>query len=370
MSKHTTHISEVAVSLILFEIGSTPAFYLGAKAKQDAWLSMAIAAAIGSLLLAIYLAIYRIDPERDLFALCKRCFGKITGTAVALLYGCYFAYEASRNLRDIAEITVLTLLDRTPVFFIALITILVVGNTTRYGPRVLFLTCMALVPVVVCGYMLLVVSIAVSGLLHTSLIFPILENGVRPVWDAAFPEIVSFPFGQMVLFLVFFPLISQKTKINKAIYASYWFIAVFLTIVNQMTILVLGPKLAEKSTIPLFEVVQLIEFAEVIERMDSIFVLLLFVGLGIKMAAFFIGAVAGFSSATSTAYKKWVIPIGVIIFSLSFLSPNYSHHIWLGLKVSVTVNSPVFQMFLPVVMLAVLLFQTHRVKNKSVRGTD
>lgn len=58
-----------------------------------------------------------------------------------------------------------------------------------------------------------------------------------------------------------------------------------------MNFLVLGPHLVEKSTVPLLQVVQLIEIIDVFERMDVLFVLILFMGLGIKMAAFFVGAV-------------------------------------------------------------------------------
>ncbi|MGG4186075.1 GerAB/ArcD/ProY family transporter [Paenibacillus polymyxa] len=60
-----------------------------------------------------------------------------------------------------------------------------------------------------------------------------------------------------------------------------------------MVIFVLGSKIAASSTLPLLETVQLIELAEVFERMDALFTLLLFLGLIIKMVAFFNGAVIG-----------------------------------------------------------------------------
>ena len=43
------------------------------------------------------------------------------------------------------------------------------------------------------------------------------------------------------------------------------------------------------STLPLLQVVQLIEIADVFERIDVLFVLILFLGLGAKMTAFFYG---------------------------------------------------------------------------------
>ena len=67
---------------------------------------------------------------------------------------------------------------------------------------------------------------------------------------------------------------------------TYIITAICLILINQVNILVLGPTLAASSTLPLPQVVQLIEIADVFERIDVLFVLILFLGLGAKMTAF------------------------------------------------------------------------------------
>ncbi|MGC5772710.1 GerAB/ArcD/ProY family transporter [Paenibacillus pabuli] len=156
---------------------------------------------------------------------------------------------------------------------------------------------------------------------------------------------------------MFFKVSKHPSTFNKALIVAYCIVAVMLTVINQLNILVLGPSIAANSTHPLLQTVQLIQFAEILERMDAIFSLILFLGLGMKMAAFFIGTVTGLTRITSIKYKKLIIPAGIAIYALSFLSPRYTEYIWLGLNVSVKWISPFFQILLPVLLVTVMLLR-------------
>lgn len=364
MERSTLRVSELAVGLSLFEVGSTTLFLIGGEAKQDAWLAMLVGALGGLCLLLLHLAIHRQEPQLDLFMLFRQFTGKYIGSLLNLLFVIYFTYEASRNLRDLSEVTVLTLLNNTSVWIIALIAIMVVSNTVRYGFRVLFLMCMILFPVMIFGYALISILIPATGLFHYELSLPVLENGWMPVIQAAIPEIISFPFGQIVLFLVFYPHVHKAGNLNKVVILSYLATALSLTFINQLVIFVMGPKLAVYSTLPLLETVQMIDLAEILERMDALFTLLLFLGLGIKFAAFFSGAVIGLERITGVGYKKWVIPTAVVLYVLSFLSPNYTHHIQVGRGVVLNYSSPVFQLFLPLLLFIIILIRKRRKKQR------
>ncbi|WP_217593660.1 endospore germination permease [Cohnella sp. GbtcB17] len=349
MDNRTTQPSSLIACLALYEIGSSTLFLLAAEAKQDAWIAMTMASAAGFVLLALYLAMHRMDPARDLFSLCRTYMGKWLGKAVGFAFFGYFAYEASRNLRDLVELTSQILLNDTPLFVIALLSVAVVSNTARYGGRILFLCSLVLFPFVIVGYLLLIFLLTGQHLIHAENLFPVLENGWRPVFRAAFPSLVSFPFGQTVLFLVFFPLVrTQNRNFTRTVYLTYAAVSIFLIAMNQLILFVLGQSIAERVTFPLLESVQLIEFSQVFERMDIFFVFVLFLGLGLKLAAFFTGAATGISQLTGIGYRKGVFGTGLLIYGLSFISPNYTHHIWLG-KV-VTYWFTIFQIVLPLLL--------------------
>lgn len=359
MSRSTIRVSELAMGLSLFEVGSTTLFLIGGEAEQDAWLAMLIGAIAGLVLLVLHLAIHLQDPRLDLFLLFRRYMGKYAGTFMNLLFIGYFSYEASRNLRDLSEVTILTLLNNTPLWIITLIAIMVVANTVRYGFKVFFLISVILFPAVVFGYTLISILIPMTGLFHYGFMLPVLEHGWKPVFEAAIPEIVSFPFGQVVLFLVFYPYTNTNTKGNliRVVITAYLATAVSLTFINQLIIFVMSPKLAVYSTLPLLQTVQMIDLAEVLERMDALFTLLLFLGLGIKLAAFFSGAVIGLERITGVGYKKWVVPVGAALFAMSFISPNYTHHIQVGRGPVLNYISPVFQAALPLLLFGVILLR-------------
>ncbi|WP_054939821.1 GerAB/ArcD/ProY family transporter [Paenibacillus ihuae] len=354
MGKHTIRVSELVICLSLFEIGSTTLFFMGSEAKQDAWLAMLIGAFAGLILLILQLSIYSQEPNLDLFQLFRRYTGKYVGSILNFLFVGYFAYETSRNLRDLGEITLLTLLNRTPLWVVSLITILVVANTVRYGYKVFFLMCVILFPGMVVGYIIISILFPATGLLHLEFFYPILENGWMPAFKAAIPEIVSFPFGQVVLFLVFYPHARRAKNLRKAVITVYILTALGLTFLNQLIVLVMGHKLAAFSTLPLLESVQLIRLTEVFERTDALFILLFFLGLGIKMAAFFTGAVIGLERITGIPFKKWVFPMAVVIYGVSFLSPNYTQHIIIGRDITLNMSSPFFQVVLPIILFIMM----------------
>ncbi|USB31736.1 GerAB/ArcD/ProY family transporter [Paenibacillus sp. YPG26] len=364
MNKLPVRISGLAITLSLFQLGSTTLFLLGGTAKQDAWISMSIGAVSGLLLLLLYLVIYNLDAKKDLFELFRKYFGKIMGSVIALAFVAYFTYEASRNLRDLGELTVMTLLDRTPLFFTLLVAIIVIANSVRYGPRVFFIICTTLMPVLVLAYGLLLLFISITGNVHLEFLLPVLENGIGPVLSAAIPELVSFPFGQTVLFLVFFPFVPKSRHMNKTILYAYCITALILIVLNQLVILILGPGIAANSTYPLLQVVQIIQLTKVLERTDALFTLVLFLGLGIKITCFYLGAVIGLYRITSVDIRIWVIPLGTVILLLSLMSKDYTEFIWIGLHFTVTKVFPLFQIALPILLISVMLLR----KNKRKEG--
>lgn len=356
-TKKHVRVSELAITLALFEVGSTSLFLIGGEAKQDAWLAMLIGAVAGFLLLCLHLSIHRMEPKLDLFQLFRQYTGKYLGGLINLSFIGYFALEASRNLRDMGEVTLTVLLPGTPLLSVMFIIILVVSNTVRYGPEVLFLICLVILPFVALGYAIIAIMVMATGLIHFNHMLPVLEHGWGPVLKSAIPGILSFPFGQVVVFLAFYPLSAARPQIMSKVMNAYCLSSLFLIFINQINILVLGPVLASNSALPLLQTVQLIELTEVFERIDPIFALVLFLSLGIKLAVFFSGAVVGATRTIGMSQKKATALIGAIIFALGFISPTYTEFIKVGREIAVKYWWPIFQIGLPVLLLIVMLLR-------------
>ncbi|MDD9266447.1 GerAB/ArcD/ProY family transporter [Paenibacillus sp. GCM10023248] len=347
---------QIGVMIILFQIGSTPLFAIGSKAKQDSWIAMLCAAVFGLLLLRLFLYIQSIAPDQSLIVLLRMCFGKIAGGILSICFTIYFAYESMRNVRDFGEITSVTLLAQTPKFVVMLLVMLLATYMIIMGIETFCRVVESLILPVLISYGVLSLLIFGSRLMSLEHIQPVMEKGLTPILKAAFPDLVSFPFGQMVVFLMFWHLMADKKKINRISTISYLGVALFLIGMNIINLLVLGPSLIGNSTLPFLQTVQLIQVGDIFERLDVFVTLLLFLGLFVKLAAFYWAAAYGVSQLMRGNSKYSVCFVGIVIFISSFFEPSYTFHVWLGLAVSVKLF-PIFQVALPFAMFIAILLR-------------
>lgn len=344
--------SQLALLIILFLIGSTPLFELGIKAKQDSWIAMAIAAATGLLLTTIYLFIQRRAPEAGLGELLKIHFGKPIGAALGCVFALWFAYECMRNVRDVGELTTAALLQFTPQWAIMLCILLVAAYTASKGVEVFVRVVQMLFPIAAGSYLIIVFLLFFSGVVKLDQIFPIMENGPMPVLQAAFPDLISFPFGQLFVMFVFWSLVNEKKSITKMTIWSQGGVSLFLIFMNMLILCVLGPALAGATSLPLLQAVQLIRLANFLERLDVIVTLLLFIGLYVKITALYLASVFVFHSSTGIESRNLVLPVGVVVYAMSFLEPNHTFHIWVGLDVTLKMM-PIYQVAIPLIMVVI-----------------
>ncbi|MCQ6557982.1 GerAB/ArcD/ProY family transporter [Paenibacillus mendelii] len=343
---------QIVVMTVMFELGSTPLFELGIEAKQDAWLAMLFASLAGLVLTWIYLRIQLRFPSYGLNELLRAHLGRILGAAVSLLFAVYFIYEASRNVRDFSELTVMTILQQTPQWIIIAIVCLIGLYAAWKGTTVFFRVVELLFPIVFVSYAFILLLLIVSRLSNYHRLLPMLEHGVAPVLNAAFPDIVSFPFGQMVVFLVFWHRVKENKRLGRAAVWAYIVVAFFLTLMNALTISILGPEIASISSLPLLEVVQLIRFASFLERVDVFVTLLLYIGLYVKMTLFYMAAILVVNGIFPKSYRTYAVVIIVLIAAMAFLEPDHTTFIWIGLTVSVKIF-PLFQIVIPLLLLVI-----------------
>ncbi|MBH5316732.1 GerAB/ArcD/ProY family transporter [Paenibacillus sp. GSMTC-2017] len=361
--------NQLAILIIVFLIGSTPLFELGIEAKQDAWLAMAMAAVVGLLLTIIYVTIQMRSPKSDIAELYKIHFGKYIGAAIALIHAVWFSYESMRNVRDVGELTSMALLSTTPKWVIMLLILFVAAYTVNKGIEVFVRVVQLLFPIVFISYTVIILLLFFGGLVNVKELMPIMENGPIPIVKAAFPDLLSFPFGQMVVLLVFWNHVKEKKLIGKVTYLSLTGVSIFLVFMNAIILCVLGKELAGLTALPLLHVVQLIRLANFLERLDIIVTLLLFIGLFVKIVTLYMASVFTLSAVTRISQRYFVLPVGVIIYAASFLEPNNTYHIWIGLDITLKIV-PFFQIVLPLLMFAIGVRKRYRVSGNGAKGQE
>lgn len=348
---------QLFVMVVMFHIGSTPLFQLGSKAKQDSWLAVLLGAAAGLLIMAVFIMLQQRKPDAGLTVLLRLTVGSWGAAAIGLLYAVYFAYQSMRNVRDFGELTSLSLLQNNPKWLTMAVILLIAGYTVVNGNESFFRTTQLLFLVMLGSYLLLTVLIVSNGLSQPRMLRPIMEQGPMPIVHAALPDIFSFPFTQGVIFLVFWQYAANWKAARRASYWGYIAGALFIVFMNAMSMTVLGP-IASTSSLPFLEVVQLIQVANFIERLDVVVTLLLFIGLYVKLTAFYLATVIVLRELLRIPIRWIAVPVGVLIYAASFVERNNTVHLWVGLGISLEL-SLVMQVVIPIVLLLLALVRLH-----------
>lgn len=357
MNLERISLNQLGSLIVLFLIGSSSLFYLASDASRDAWLAVLVGMLCGLLLLwGVNLALYRLMPQRNLIEIIFELLGRPLGYIVSIAYVLYFCYKSIRNVREFGDLMIMYLLPQTPLTVLIIFVCLLSAYTVFHGVDVLFRMAEAILPLVIIIYLILFLLLTGSGLLHFENITPILENGFKPVWDAAFPELISFPFGEIILFLMFWKYTEPTGGMVSFTVKCFLFSGLFITFTNIFILAGLG-SLAGTVTIPLMQMTNHMEFARFLERIDPLVALLLFTGVFFKLTAYYFGAVLALSQIMKRQSKYIIVFVGAIIFWGSFMFRNYMEQVWFGFQYNVKYHFPIFQILVPMLLLALAMIK-------------
>ncbi len=342
--------------IILFEIGSTTLFPLGIKAKKDAWIAIFIAMLFGLVLLWFYTELQKNYPEKNLAEIIMILLGKYVGRVLVFVYAAYFIFVATRIIRSFGELMVFTFLKRTPLEYIVGIFILALVFLIFKDLEVIARSSEIMMPVVVLSIICVFTLIGISGQVDLKGITPVLENGFMPIFKAAFPLVVTFPFGEMVVFLMYWCFVCEKQSSRKVSMLSIVFSGFVLMITLIILISVLGVSSTESATVPLVQVIKLISIGGIIANMDAIGIIFIFVGGMYKAILFLYAGITALSFLFKLEQHKWIITILVSIFTFwiaVYQEQNYAIRQHIALKITPQYIHIPFQIILPIMLLMI-----------------
>jgi spore germination protein KB len=355
----------------LFEMGSAILVGLAGQAMQDAWISILLGMAGGLLLFQIYYCLYSYYPDIPFTGYVQLIAGKWFGRVIGFLYIIYYMYLAARILRDFGELLTSTIYTQTPQFVIMSLMMLTIIYAVYKGLEVLArvgeLLFFVVYLVAIAGGLLIVFT----ELVHLENLKPILENGLAPILKTTFAETLNFPFGEMIVFTMILPCLSEPKKARSICMFAMVLSGINITITSIIDITTLGVDLFIRSPFPLLSAIQKIQLLNFLERLDVLFMLYLTVGVFIKIGVFYYAAVAGTADLFKLKdQKKIIFPIGLlIIFVSGAIASNYSEHIKEGIKVVPIYLHWPFQIIIPGILLIIAFIQ-NRKKLSNKKGNE
>lgn len=301
--------------------GSSMLYGIGEKAKQDAWIVVILAMLGGMVLILLYCWLLKLFPDATLFHMFENTFNKYIAKVISFLYVLYFAIIASHVIGDITTLTSLYILSETPEIVIEIIITLVamygvflgIETFARFG----ILVFIFIVPLVFFFF----IGPILSDRANFQQLLPVLENGWLPIIKETFPIIFTNPFGEIVVFLMIIPYVTNNKKVLHIGILSMLSIGVLFLIITITNIITIGPTFIEISLYPTIETVRGINILNFIQKVEGTAVFLFLILNYMKIMLHLFAASTGANILFNTKnYRKYIIPISVIVFVLSHLS--------------------------------------------------
>ncbi|QGH33356.1 GerAB/ArcD/ProY family transporter [Gracilibacillus salitolerans] len=319
--------------IVTFEIGSTTLFALGVGAKRDAWIVVLLSFLLSFILLWVYTEIPKYYPKQNFAEILNDCLGFMLAKPLLFLYSMYFLGQATHNFYEFGALIKMTALPNTPLLVILFMFIVVMVYILHKGIEVISRSIEIFLPYLFFFLLAAYFLNMISGDFEIANLLPILGEGFQPVLTEI-PNIVAFPFGEMVVFLVIWHYVQKQHLIRKTTYIAVT-VSTFLLLIAQIVfIAVLGVELTDSSEIPLLETMLSVHIAMIFTNLDIIGVFIMFIGGFYKTAIHFYGFSLMFTWLFNKSNSKWIIIIfGLALPIISILRfDNLDDQKWKGME--------------------------------------
>lgn len=289
MNKTKLSAHQLFSLIVLFELGSAIVVGVGKEAKQDAWLAVLLGMVAGLGLFMIYGWLHKLYPELSLSNILEKVLGKWLGRLLGVLYILYFLYISCRLLRDFGALLLTAALPETPIYIVTFMMALVIVYASYLGIETIGKTgeLLYIFFTMMLGLAGLVL-ILISNVMKAENLMPVLERGWKPVVNAAFPQVYTFPFGEMVIFTMLMPYLHDPRRAIQTGLKGMLLSGLILTLMSVIYIGVLGVYGMENAVFPLLKMTARIQVGDFIQHLESIALVILIVGGFLKCLLFFL----------------------------------------------------------------------------------
>lgn len=289
-------------------------------AKRDAWISVLLAGAC----VLVWIFILHISSaktnKQHLFEWLSKAYHPIVGRLVAGIVGIYLFSICMLTTRDTVYWIHLTFSPETPIVVFTFLFLLISATNAYLGIHSLAHTAGILLPVVV----VLGFFVMLSNTPHKdySLLRPLLEHGMQPVWNGAVYAGAGFVEVIMLLFL-------QHHIKSRLTYLSFMIMVLLLLGLTMGPIIgaivEFGADEADKLRFPAYEEWRLLMIGRYIEHLDFFSVYQWFSGafLRISLAMFLILDIFQIKSKKGKVWVLVCIFLAITVFSTIPLSDQF-----------------------------------------------
>ncbi|WP_129730480.1 GerAB/ArcD/ProY family transporter [Ectobacillus funiculus] len=355
MKKQKISPFQLFTLMFLFELGTTVVVGIGLTAKQDAWWIILLSTGPGMLLFLIYSSLYRQNENLPLTTYIPRVLGRYIGYPMSVLYILFFMYEAARDVRDLIELLIISIIPETSMWIIGVVIVLLITYAVYWGIEPLARAGEIFFFVIVILGTIGALFIFVSDVIKLKHFLPLFQIKWKTIVTNILPETVNLPFGEAVTFTMLFPYLNQSNMVRKAGGSAIVLAGIVLSFTVALEIAALGSYIASTSVFPLLTLTQKINVLNFLQRLDAIAISVLIICVFFKITVFFYAAIIGITNMFKI--KKRIYPIGlvgiIILIASILMASNTIQHLDTGTKILPVYLFIPLQIVFPLFLLAV-----------------
>ncbi|WP_328285210.1 GerAB/ArcD/ProY family transporter [Paenibacillus alkaliterrae] len=276
---------QLGVLFFVFMTGSSminiPGPLIG-KAGNGAWLSLLISGGIGFGMMSMLLYLHRRFPDLTYVEYSRKLVGSVLAVILSVLPITFLFQMQSAIVTDVGLFMISSMLRETPMYAFTFPVFVIAALTARAGIEVM-VRMFTLILLLTSFFIFIVLLLAIQDY-DPSLLLPVLPKGIKPVLHGAyftfgFPYVEIFLFGMLLPFVVKDP--EKKVSISRTMFISLSLNVFTLCTATVCAIMVFGPYAADKPYV-IFAMARIVEFEEIIQRIESIIGMSLILGSYMK----------------------------------------------------------------------------------------
>ncbi len=353
--------------LVTAQMGGASIIYLPGvgEAGRDIWISNIIASIMAYVLIYSHYLPMSSCAGESMTKILNKYWGKFLGGLVNFYYLLFFFILCVLIVSDVFYFGKMTMPETPGLIFIVFFLVPAV-YALKLGLEVISRLLEFLLPWIILMYSILfLLTIPKLNFLNLQ---PIMAEGIKPVLAGALPN-ANFPFGQILPIAFLFKYIDsnkqEKNKFVKYVYGAIFLSTILLTLRAIGSVAAFEESTLKTLTYPPFSTVRIIEIANVLERLDAIFLATFYATTFFKFIVTFYIICEIISEHFSVGKPSdYSLPVALLIgISMPFLIPRFD--------IILQTVIPYFLVFLPLFfVIPLLLYLTIKIRKKARDATN
>lgn len=317
---------QVALLVMSFIIGSWRITPTGLEAWQNLWLFLLLGFVGGLIFAALSLLLFHRFSGKTLFEIHEQVYGPVIGKFFSLLFLWFFLETGGETLSVFITLLQTTVFTSTPDLVLLIPWVIIMVYGCRLGIEAIARSNQLLLVAMV-GLVLISVLL-VLNIFNPDYLLPFFNLPLAHAIRLTF-GIATYPFGQIVIFLMILPRVNGRQKVTGAVLKGMFAAALVQSTLQFLAVGVLG-KVGEITFFPTYEFYRMINIGQVLTRMELIsllnFLTMGFIKSMLCLYALSVGTAQLFRLRT---YRPLAIPLGVLLVLVARrVYPGLSVHLY------------------------------------------